>query len=114
MTTSKLDSLKSSFSNKKKRTAALTYLVFCLPRFSEWKEDAEMHYHMRQAIGLLVFALSLQGILSILVYWGAPHQAGAWTVRLILLYLVGIGMGHALRDELAPLPWIGKYSERIF
>ena len=78
----------TALQGRSKRTAALTYLIFCLPRFTEFKEDPTMHYHVRQGLGLLVCALALQGILSILVYWGAPHAAGAWTVRVILLYLV--------------------------
>lgn len=97
----------------KARIAALTYLLFFLPRFTEWKEDPEMHYHMKQAIGLLVFALCLQGIISILGYWGMPAWR-VWPVRGVLIYLLWIGINHGQGGKLQPLPWIGKYAERIF
>lgn len=106
--------LQSQLENKKKRITALTYLIFFLPRFTEWKAEPEMHFHERQAIGLLIFALSLQGILSILVYWGAPHTILVWAVRIVLLYLLYIGAKNALASRMEPLPWIGKYAERIF
>jgi uncharacterized membrane protein len=101
------------YSGQKHIVAALTYLVFFLPRFTNFKGDSEMHFHMKQAIGLLVFALSLQGILSILYYWGGPSVL-VWPVRLILLYFLFVGMAGAWKGEKKDLPFIGEYANRAF
>lgn len=93
--------------------AALTYLVFFLPRFTRHKGDPDLHFHMKQAIGLLVLALSLQGIISILGFWGGPAWL-VWPVRAILLYFLVTGMRNAWRGERKDLPYIGAYASRAF
>lgn len=104
---------KTAFNDRKTLIGICTYLFFFLPRMTEYKADRELQYHMRQAIGLLVFALMLQGIISILGYWGMPSWR-VWPVRIILVYLFYTGALNVLGSQLKPLPWIGKYAERIF
>jgi uncharacterized membrane protein len=95
--------------------AALTYFVFFLPRFTKHRADLEVQYHMKQSIGLLITALSLQGAISILIgYWGMPKAMGIWPVRIFLLYLLITGIQHALKMKQKQLPVIGKYAERVF
>ncbi len=100
-------------SGQKEIIMALSYLVFFLPRFTSYKGDEDAHFHMKQAIGLLVFALSLQGILSVLYYWGGPTIL-VWPVRVILLYFVLVGMNNAYNGHRKELPYIGEYAGRAF
>ncbi len=111
----KIDLKTASVKLKERKTliGSLTYLVFFLPRFTEYKNDPEMHYHMKQSLGLLIVALDLQGIISILGFWGMPHWR-VWPVRAVLLYLLYIGVLNVINKKLLPLPWFGKYSERVF
>ncbi|MEK7608251.1 MAG: hypothetical protein AAB495_01600 [Patescibacteria group bacterium] len=97
------------------KLAALTYLLFFAPLFTKHKNDPFMKYHTHQAIGLLIFALSLQGAISILGYWGiAPFGLPVWIVRFVLVYELIVGVRNALGGKTAPLPWIGDYSQRLF
>lgn len=105
--------VKEKIKDKRAITAALSYLVFFYPRFTEYKTDPNVHFHMKQGIGLLVFALTLQGIISVLGYWGMP-QWRVWPVRIVLLYLLYIGIKNALHYKNEFLPWIGKYSNKTF
>lgn len=99
---------------KNTKLAMLTYLVFFAPQFTTAKNDEFVMYHQKQAIGLLLFAFVLQGIISILGYWGGPQSALVWPVRAILIYLLIMGMMAVQRGETKLLPWIGKYAERAF
>lgn len=101
-------------SSPKNTTAALTYLVCFLPHWSQYKNDAFIRYHQKQAIGLLITALSLQGIISILGYWGVgSHLVLVTPVRLYLIVMVLIGMNNTLKSELKMLPGIGPYAARL-
>ncbi len=98
------------------RLATLTYLVFFLPKLVEHnKEDGFVKYHEQQAIGLLIFAFFLQGIISFIGYWGLdPWGIRVWPVRFILLYELWVGMRNACYGERKELPWIGKYATKLF
>lgn len=72
-----------------------------------------MKYHQRQAVGLLLFALVLQGAISVIGYWGGPQYMLAWVVRIILIYLVLMGAKTALAGETKELPFIGNYCSRL-
>ena len=93
--------------------AAVTYIIFFAPNLAGKKDDQFVKYHQRQAIGLVLFALILQGIISIIGYWGGPQYTLAWVVRLILLYFVIIGGKTALAGETKELPFIGPYATRL-
>lgn len=99
--------------DKRALVAAGSYLVFFLPRFTEYKSDSEVRFHAKQGLGLLVFALTLQGIISVLGYWGFPAWR-VWPVRLVLLYLLFIGIRNAWQGKREVLPWIGEYAENAF
>jgi len=105
--------MKNQKMSQKQIIAALTYLVFFLPRFTSYKGDSDVHFHMKQAVGLLTLALSLQGAFTILVYWGAPKLL-VWPVRFILLYYVFVGISSVLKGEKKELPFIGEYATRAF
>lgn len=105
--------IKEKIQDKHAVTAAASYLVFFYPRFTQYKTDLDVHFHMKQGIGLLVFALSLQGVISILGYWGMPVWR-VWPVRIVLLYLLYIGIRNALHYRKEFLPWIGKYADKTF
>jgi len=93
--------------------AAVTYIIFFAPNLVGKKDDAFVSYHQRQAIGLVLFALILQGVISIIGYWGGPQYTLAWIVRLILVYFVIIGGKTALAGETKELPFIGPYATRL-
>lgn len=97
-----------------KNIAMLCYLVFFAPKFLGKGNDPLVNYHMKQGLGLLIAALTMQGIISIIGYWGGPQYMLAWTVRLILAYLVLTGWMNVMSGKQSPLPMIGKYSEKAF
>ncbi len=107
------DAFKEQSKDKPALTAAISYLVFFYPRFTQYKTNQDVHFHMKQGVGLLVFALSLQGIISILGYWGMPTWR-VWPVRIVLLYLFFMGIQNALHHRNEFLPWIGKYANKTF
>jgi uncharacterized membrane protein len=95
--------------------AAIAYLVFFVPLFGNEKKDPFVQFHVRQGVGLLIVALALQGVLSILGYWGVgPRAFLLWPVRLFLLFEVFQGMVRASRGETEELPYIGKYASRLY
>lgn len=98
---------------KNRTLAILTYFVFFAPQFTNRKADAFVRYHQAQALGLLLFAFVLQGIISIIGYWGGPQGALKWPVRAVLIYLLIKGIITAYNDETKELPWIGKYATRL-
>jgi len=73
-----------------------------------------VNYHMKQGFGLLISALTMQGTISIIGYWGGPQYLLAWIVRLILAFLVVNGWMNASAGKQSPLPVIGRYSEKAF
>lgn len=102
--------------NHKHRVAAATYLVFFLPRLLAEREDEFLKYHEKQAVGLLVVALALQGAMTIILYWLPNYslaQLLVWTIRFFLVYEVIVGMNGALSNKKEPLPYFGKYAERL-
>lgn len=108
------NAVKTASRDRKMLVTFGTYFVFFLPRFTEYKADAYVQYHMKQAIGLLITALSLQGVISILGYWGMPSFMGVWPVRFVLFYLLFVGLRNAYGKQAQPLPWIGRYADRLF
>ena len=99
------------------RIAAATYLVFFLPRILGEREDQLLRYHMKQALGLLIVALALQGAMTIVLYWFPSFYnlrlLMVWAIRAFLIYEVAVGMQGALRGEQKPLPYIGSRAERL-
>lgn len=96
-----------------KTIAALSYLVFFAPKLFGKNNDSFLAYHSKQGLGLLVSALAMQGALSIIGYWGGPQYLLVWLVRFVLLYLVLVGAGNAMKGTTKPLPWIGECSAKM-
>jgi len=107
------EKVQTQFKDKWSVVAAATYFIFFLPRFTQYKTDQDMHFHMRQGAGLLIAALTLQGAISILGYWGMPTWR-VWPVRIILIYWLWIGISNAFAHRKDFLPWIGEYADRAF
>lgn len=105
--------IKEKLKDKRRVVAASAYLIFFLPRFTEYRTDPEIHFHMKQGVGLLVTSLSLQGISSILGGLGMPAWRGL-LVNLFVLYMLYVGISNVLYDRKKVLPWIGKYADRAF
>ena len=99
------------------RIAAATYLVFFLPRLLGEREDQFLKYHTKQAIGLVIAGLALQGAMTIILYWlPGAYNLGftlVWAIRLFLAYEVLMGMQAALQGKQQPLPYLGVYAERL-
>jgi len=93
-----------------KTIGALSYLVFFAPKFFGKENDSFLAYHSRQGLSLLIAALTMQGAISIIGYWGGPQYMLAWVVRFILLYLVFVGASGAMKGEMKPLPYIGNFK----
>ncbi len=82
------------------------------------------HFHKKQLIGLIITALSLQGILSLIGYWsthwifpfpllGILVYPFMWAIRVFLVYEVALWLQSHLSGRHAYLPLIGKYSDKI-
>ena len=101
---------------KQKNTtlAAVAYVLFLIPLFTSERKDLFVKYHVRQAIGLLIVVLAAQGIISIMGYLGIGSRILLiWLLRLFLVVQVVLGVSNALKEEMKPLPWLGKYAEKF-
>ncbi len=105
--------------HKNSTLASFTYLIFFLPLLTGEKNDSFVKYHMKQAIGLVLTALVLQGAISFLGYWsyrlggGSLQSTLVWPVRIFLIVEVVVGFMNAQRGEEKLLPWIGKHAARL-
>lgn len=80
-------------------------------------------YHLKQAIGLFLF------LLAALIGWAVIAWVLAWVpllatlsiglfMMVILAYAFGciawlIGLVHAYRYQMTPLPWVGKWADQL-
>ncbi|TSC82860.1 MAG: hypothetical protein G01um101420_42 [Parcubacteria group bacterium Gr01-1014_20] len=102
--------------HKNSTLAGFTYLVFFLPMITGEKNDPFVRYHMKQAIGLLITVLAVQGAIRILAAWGLGYgglNALAWGLRIYALVSVVLGFSSAQRGEMKPLFWIGNHAAKI-
>lgn len=98
------------------RAAAITYVIFFWPFLVSGKKDEFLNYHFKQSIGLVIFGLAGQGIISICGYWGFSFSFIMFLVyALRILLVVGMlaGIKNALAGKTYPLPYIGKYAEKF-
>ena len=93
--------------------AAASYAVFFLPLYTKEKNNPAVQYHMRQATGLFIAALALQGAISILGAWGFPAWR-VWPVRIVLVWWLVTGVMNALKGQMKELSYIGKYAARLY
>jgi hypothetical protein len=73
-------------------------------------------FYKKQFIGLVIVALALQGVLSLLGYWGlySIQNIFLWLIRLFLLGELVFGLYHYFKEQNTFLPWIGKYFDKAF
>lgn len=81
------------------------------------------HFHKKQFIGLIIVALSLQGLLSLVGYWSAhwifpfPLLSGLvypfmWAIRIFLAYELVLWIQSVTTGKHTHLPWIGTYADK--
>jgi hypothetical protein len=99
--------------NRRTIVMALTYVIFFLPRFTEYRADPEMHYHMKQSLGLFVVSFAIRGLLGTLAPFGMPYIT-VMIVQTATLVYIFLGVHNVLYGKMQPLPYIGKYAERVF
>ncbi len=102
--------------HKNSTLAGVTYLVFFLPLLTGEKEDVFVKYHMKQAIGLLITVLAAQGVIKYVAVLGGGMgllTLMAFALRIFAIVWVVVGFMNAQRGETKPLPWIGKYANRL-
>jgi len=70
----------------------------------------------KQLIGLVVTALALQGVLSLVGYWGfySLQPLLLWAIRAFLIFELVVWTYSAVKHINRPLPLIGKYAEKAF
>ena len=91
-------------------------MVFFLPLITGEKNDPFVKYHMKQAIGLLITVLAVQGVIRYIAAIGGGMgllNLMAWALRIFAIVWVVVGFLNAQRGEEKMLPWIGKYSARL-
>jgi len=73
-------------------------------------------FHKKQLIGLIITALSLQGILSLVGYWGLYQFQFyvLWAIRAFLAYELFCFFYNFWKKHDKLLPMIGHYSDRVF
>jgi len=102
--------------HKNTTVAAITYIIFFWPFLTGTKRDEFILYHFRQALGLVIFGLAGQGIISICGYWGAGYGLMTflvWALRILLAIGAIIGIRNSLSGKTTSLPYIGKYAEKF-
>lgn len=104
----------------KSTPAALAYVLFIIPWFFGAQHDAKVRFHINQAFGLFLFGFLLQGILTVVAFWGSLlgiyglSYALVWIARIIYVFLALLGIKNALGHTQDPLPLIGAYFPSVF
>lgn len=101
--------------HKNSTLVGLTYIIFFLPFLTGDKNDGFVKYHMKQAIGLLIAVTAGQGLIDYaynIGAYGLIHPM-AWVLRVFAIVMVVLGFMNAQNGAEKPLPWIGKYAERL-
>jgi uncharacterized membrane protein len=92
---------------------ALTYVIFFLPRFTKYKNEPEMLYHMKQSLGLFLVSFAIRGILGTLAPFGMPYISVMIQQTASLVFII-MGIHNVLHGKMQPLPYIGAYAQRLF
>jgi len=106
--------------NPKKTMAIVAYFIFFVPLLTKDRKDEFVWYHTKQGIGLFLFASILRGIIAAL--GGPPYTSFGSSLssllipiaHIILIILIVMGVLNASGGKTKPLPFIGKYAEKIF
>lgn len=115
-----MEETKSSDGNR--GFAAVTYFLFFLPLITKTK-DQNVRFHFKQAVGLAIVSLAIQGVIAILGWWqffggllflGLLRFPLMWALRIFFVWMAIIGAKNALGGKMQELPWIGKYASRLF
>ena len=99
--------------------AATAYVFFLLPYFLGKQNDPFVRYHMNQALGLHLFGLVMQGIITIVGFWAVLFGVYsipitlAWIARVIYVVLFYYGVKMAWSNEQGMLPWVGKHFPHL-
>lgn len=100
--------------NANKTMAVLAYIIFLVPLFAA-KESKFARYHTNQSIMLWLTNITLGIVVTMLMFSGSA-------VAIVLSIVLGIGLGigiivlyimgivHAVKGEVKPLPFIGKFT----
>jgi hypothetical protein len=99
--------------NRRMLMMALSYIIFFLPRFTEYKADPEVHYHMKQGLGIFMAFFAIRGMFGSLAFLGMPYGS-VLLLQIVTLVYIFLGIRNVLEDKMHPLPFIGKYAERVF
>ena len=89
--------------------AAIAYILFFIPLLTDAKKDPFVEYHVKQGLGLLIFAIGLN-VLHIIPLLGSLVAMVGGLCSLVFLFL---GISNALGGKEKPLPLIGQFSEKI-
>jgi len=107
----------------KKYIAALGYILFFVPFMTAFKNDPFVRYHAFQGFGGTIAGFALQGFISVVGYWsftlpspllGSLILPMVWALRVALIYLIVAGIRNVFAGKTEPLPWVGKYSIKLF
>jgi len=101
---------------KMKKLAVATYLIFFLPFLTMAKNDSFVNYHFKQSVALVVAGLTGQGVISILGFWGLGYGLLIFLVyvlRALMVFGVIYGILNSLAGNTKPLPFVGKYAEKL-
>jgi uncharacterized membrane protein len=113
--------------NNKKLSAFLAYLIPILGPlyvFIAQRDDAYATFHAKQSLALTALAIGTPlgwAVLSWALLWiptAGPLIAVPGFTMVVLIYVFLavvwiVGMANALRNQLKPLPIVGKWAERI-
>ncbi len=105
--------------------AVLAYLpvIGWLYVFLFHRQNSFALYHLRQAIGLILFligAMVVWVVIAWIIAW-IPYMA-VFSIALftivIAVYMYGfmawlVGLFYAITNRAAPLPWFGKWASRL-
>lgn len=89
--------------------AIVAYFIFFLPLLTEYKDNAFVKFHVKQALMLVILWVAT-AILSAIPYIGGVISMLA-SMALLILWIMGII--NAASDKKEPVPFIGKYAEEL-
>lgn len=91
--------------------AVLAYILFLIPLLTDAKDDPFVKFHLKQAILLVIVAVSASVISSVIPFLGWFILGPITTIFCLVLWIMGIL--NAVNKQKKELPLIGKYAEQL-
>ncbi|MCR4330613.1 MAG: hypothetical protein NUV49_01900 [Patescibacteria group bacterium] len=91
--------------------AVVAYILFFIPLLTDAKNDPFVKYHVKQGLVLFIAYVVVMILSWTPIVWSLYGLIMLLNLGLLVLLIIGIM--HAVNGEQKPLPFIGKFADKI-